>query len=108
MDGKSQPIYSTLADDPAAGEAIDAFVVELAERVDELQDLELRKELTQLSSRAAALGIDSAKVGFDALYRCAHAVESACLERSSGDARRALVELTELARRIRLGHRGAV
>jgi hypothetical protein len=86
MDGKSQPIYSTLAEDPAAGEAIDAFVVELAERVDELQDLEMRKELAQLSSR----------------------VESACLERSSGDARRALVELTELARRIRLGHRGAV
>ena len=108
MDGKSQPIYSTLADDPASGEAIDGFLVELAERVDELQDLELRRELAQLSSRSAALGLDSAKVGFDSLHRCARAVESACLEASSGDARRALVELTELARRIRLGHRGAV
>ena len=40
MERRAEPIYSKVADDPSLGDAVDAFVVELAERVDALQDLD--------------------------------------------------------------------
>jgi hypothetical protein len=80
---RPRPIYSSLADDPAQQDLIDAFVVALAERVDELQDCEARCEFERLRTRAEALG------------------------RHSREARKALIELTEVSQRVRLGHRGA-
>lgn len=105
---KPRPIHSTLADDPAACEAIDAFVVVLAERVDDLQDAEAQRDYTGLAERAAALADEAARVGYEALVDCARRVGDCCHRQATDEARKALVELTELAQRIRLGHRGAV
>jgi hypothetical protein len=108
MERRSSPIYSTLADDPTAADAIDAFVLALAERVDDLQDLDARSDANELAPAAGQLGIDATKVGFDSLASTAYAVEDACRQGSASDVHKNLVELTEVARRIRLGHRGSV
>lgn len=107
-DSTDGPILSRLADDPTACDAIDAFVVGLAERVDELQDSEARSALDELSESAGELGVDAAKAGFDALSRVALSIQKACGSGAADDARKALEELTELSRRIRQGHRGAI
>jgi hypothetical protein len=105
---KDAPILSRLADDPSVGDAIDAFVVRLAERVDALQDCELRGALGQLSEGAGALVAEAAELGFETLSQLARCIQEACGRDAAADARKALEELTEMARRIRLGHRGAV
>ncbi|MGH0029061.1 MAG: hypothetical protein ACQGVC_04680 [Myxococcota bacterium] len=105
---RPRPIYSSLAEDPALQDAIDAFVVRLAERVDELQDCEARGDFRQLAQRAEELLLESTKVGYDGLSRCAAAARSAGQDRNGEAARKAIVELTEVAQRVRLGHRGAV
>lgn len=105
---RPRPIYSALAEDPAFQDAIDAFVVELAGRVDDLQDCEARGDFARLGELSGALGLDSERVGYESLARCAASVRAAAAERKPEDARKALVELTEVAQRVRLGHRGAV
>jgi len=106
-DAKDAPILSRLADDPSVGDAIDAFVINLAECVDALQDCEMRGALSELSESAGALGAEAAEVGFDTLAGAAHSIREACGRDAAADARKAVEELTEMARRIRLGHRGA-
>jgi hypothetical protein len=105
---RPRPIYSALCEDPAQQAAIDAFVVALAGRVDDLQDCEARCELARLAELAESLLTDSARVGYDVLSRCAAAVCASAREGKPEDARKALIELTEVAHRVRLGHRGAV
>jgi hypothetical protein len=107
-DAKDNPILSRLAGDPSVGDAIDTFVVGLAERVDALQDCEARGALSGLSKSAGELGSDAAEVGFDTLSGAACSIQQACGHGAAEDARKALEELTEIARRVRLGHRGAV
>jgi len=108
MERRAEQIYSTLADDPAQGDVIDAFVVTLAERIDTLQDLDSHSELTELAANASELSLDAAKAGFASLSRGAAGVADAAGEGGRATSHKALVELTEIARRIRLGHRGAV
>lgn len=105
---RPSPIYSSLCEDPSRQDAIDAFVVGLAERVDDLQDCELRGDLPRLAKLAEELVVEGAKVGYDGLCACASGVRDAAREGHLEDARKALVELTEVAHRVRLGHRGAV
>ena len=102
------PIFSRLLDDPAFGEAIDEFVVAVAERVDHLQDADSKGDLGELRRLAGELVVDSRAAGFDPLAEVAAAVESACLDRAHKPAHDGVVALTELARRVRLGHRGAM
>jgi hypothetical protein len=108
MDDRPRPIHSALAAEPALAGAIEAFVVGVAERVDELQDCEAQGALARLSALAAELSRDAAKVGYEPLSSWADAVTLACNERNPQDVRKALLELTEVATRVRLGHRGAV
>jgi hypothetical protein len=102
------PIFSRLVEDPAFGEAIDEFVVGVAERVDHLQDADSKGDLGELRRLAAQLVVDARAAGFDLLSDVAGAVEAACLDRAHKPAHDGVVALTELARRIRLGHRGAM
>ena len=108
MDDRPRPIHSSLGEDPAQLAAIEAFVVALAERVDELQDCEAQGTLAQLAARAAALAEEATRVGYSPLAEWAEAVRRAGADRNAQDARKALLELTEVAYRVRLGHRGAV
>lgn len=108
MDDRHRAIHSALGDDPSNAAAIEAFVLALAERVDELQDCEAQGALARLAERAGELALDAAKTGYDPLAEWAEAVRRACGERNAQDARKALLELTDVAYRVRLGHRGSV
>jgi hypothetical protein len=105
---RAQPIFSSFAEDPALGEAIDAFAFALAERVDHLQDAEGAGELELLADRARSLARDAQAAGFGSLARLAELVQRAALQEKPEDLHIYLVDLTETARRIRLGHRGAL
>ena len=102
------PIFSRLVDDPAFAGAIDEFVVGVAERVDHLQDADSKGDVGELRRLAAQLGVDARAAGFDLLADVAEAVESACIERQPKPAHDGVVALTELAQRVRRGHRGAM
>ncbi len=102
------PIFSSRADDPALAEAIDAFVIGLAERIDDLQDAEREAGLVRLAALAHDLAADAEPVGYEALTRIAQVVEAAAEEEKSDEAHANLVKLTEIAYRVRMGHRGAL
>jgi len=106
-DSNDAPILSRFAQDPAEGEAVDAFVVGLAECVDALQDCEVRGAMDALSESLTALSEAAVKAGFDSLARVANAVQRASGAGDADATRNALLELTDTARRIRMGHRGA-
>ena len=108
MSEKPSPIYSNRADDPAYTHLIDAFVVGVAERIDHLQDADSRGDLPLLRSLAERLHNDALAVGYDTLARTAAEVGAACAEDEGKLAHQGVVALTDLACRIRLGHRGAM
>jgi hypothetical protein len=106
-DKKDTPIYSARDDDCEAREQISEFVIRLAERVDRLQDVEGGGQLAALQEHASVLAQDADQLGFELLAEVALRVAEASQHAKPNDAQDALVELTIVARRIRLGHRGA-
>jgi len=108
MSERLVPIYSTRDEDPEIREALEDFVVHLAERVDLLQDAESAGDLPQLRALADLLAEDAQEYGFAALSELATLVSRCCEEDKPENARTVLGEATEIARRIRLGHRGAL
>jgi hypothetical protein len=105
---RPRPIYSSLCEDPTMQDAIDSFVVVLAERVDELQDCEARGDLRGLAELATALEREGSRVGYEGLAACAASARQSAADRNAEETHKALIELTELAQRVRLGHRGSV
>ncbi len=104
----AKPIYSNRAEELELRDAIDEFVIRLAERVDQLQDAEFNRDWQSLGSQADRLIEEAKRVGFDPLSRCAELVAEAC-ESADGDLiHRWLCDLTDVAQRIRKGPRGAV
>ncbi len=106
--GTEWPIYSTRGKDPAAEESIQTFVVALAERIDGLQDAESRGELALLGELAQTLTEDADRQGFGVLARCAEVVAMGVRDSDAAGAHKHLVELTRIARRVRLGHVGSM
>jgi hypothetical protein len=103
----ARPIFSSLADDPSLAPAIEAFVLGLAERIDAAQDAYSRRDWKELASLAGALVADAAATGFEPLASSAAVIEAACQGRQLDATYDGLIELTEIARCIRRGHRGA-
>lgn len=101
------PIYSTLEESPEHRDAIDEFVIGLAERVDVLQDVECEHDLERLGVLARELAELSRSVGYPPLAEAAERICRACEEDKSDAAEQALVEVTALSQQVRLGHRGA-
>jgi hypothetical protein len=104
----SRPILSSRSDEPGASEQIEGFIVGLAERVDGLQDAEFKGDLKELSTMAQALGSTALELGFDLLAASASDLERCCLSDSVEQVRETLIDLTEIAKRVRMGHRGSV
>ncbi len=102
------PLFSTRADEPEVVDRIDDFVVALAERIDALQDAQCNSDLPTLAELASRLATDAIALGFPLLGNGAAALDNACRDDKAEEAHQALVELTEMAHRIRLGHRGAL
>jgi hypothetical protein len=103
----SPPIFSTREDDPTASEAIDQFIVTLAEQVDALQDADLEGDLKGLGTLATELAERSEDLGYAPLVAVARAVADACRDHKLEDAMAAMVDLTQVSCCIRKGHRGA-
>lgn len=100
------PIRSLLADDESL-ERLDAFVVALGERIDAIQDAEQSGALDEAAKRAFELTGDAARLGLPPLAQAAARSAEACRR---GDATRAhaeIVALTDVVRRVRLGHRSS-
>jgi hypothetical protein len=102
------PIYSSRAEDPELLDRIESFIIELAERVDELQDAEFKGDADQLRGFAGALAHEADTLGFGSLAASAHAVEGCAGTEDVDEIRDVLLDLTEIAKRVRMGHRGAV
>jgi hypothetical protein len=103
-----KPIFSSRADDPEVSELIDEFMVGLAEQVDCLQDAEANSNLEELGTLTAALANKAEGLGFGVLAAAASDLQSCCHAEQLEQARDALIELTDIAKRVRMGHRGAV
>ena len=103
-----KPILSSRSGESGVAEQIEDFVVCPAERVDDLQDAEFKGSLESLASKACSLGTAAKKLGFDLLAASAADLEQCCLSDSVEQVRETLIDLTEIAKRVRMGHRGAI
>jgi hypothetical protein len=103
-----KPIHSSRSDEPEAAERIDGFIIGLAERVDTLQDAEFKGDLQELSAMAHTLQTTAFDLGFDLLAASASDLGRCCLSDSAEQVRETLIDLTEIAKRVRMGHRGSV
>jgi hypothetical protein len=108
MDASGGPIHSRFEDDPSHADAIEAFVVALAERVDALQDNEASCDWPRLRAGAGDLAQAAEQAGYPQLAESAAEVVRAASERHSELAYKALVELTDVAQRVRRAHRGSL
>jgi hypothetical protein len=103
-----KPILSSRSNEPEAAQQIEGFIVGLAERVDDLQDAEFKGDLEELSNMAHTLGTTALGLGVDLLAASASDLERCCLSDSEEQVRDTLIDLTEIAKQVRMGHRGAV
>ena len=101
-------ILSSRPDAPEIAEEIETFIVSLAERVDDLQDAEFKGDLENLVRQAHDLGSAAEELGFELLAASAWELKRCCLPDSADQVRETLIDLTEIAKRVRMGHRGAV
>ncbi len=103
-----KPILSSRADEPELAEQIEQFIIGLAERVDDLQDAEFKGDRARLAAKARVLGTTAMDLGFDLLAASASDLERCARSDSAEQIRETLIDLTEIATRVRMGHRGAV
>jgi hypothetical protein len=101
------PIRSQREHEPDLEPEIDAFVFALGELVDSFQDAESAGALATLDQLAARLAERASQLGFPPVADSAKRVRTACSERSPEATRKAVVDLTEIAQRVRRGHRSA-
>ncbi len=106
-DEDEKPIVSQLADDPLERPRIEAFVLALSDAVDSLQDLEQESDFSRIAERARSLGLEAERHGFPLLAAASAQTGDRAGARDAKRTREALLALTEIARRVRLGHRGA-
>ena len=83
---------------------IDVFVLQLGETVDELQDAEASGRLQALCSLADALVERCTELGYESLAEVAGQITAACREENPVAAHKAVVDSTELSKRVRRGH----
>ena len=101
------PIRSSREAEPDLEPEIDAFVFGLGELVDSFQDAEAASAIATLDQLAARLATRALALGFAAVSDCAERIRAACGERNPEAVRKAVVDITEIAQRVRRGHRSA-
>ena len=107
MTDRKQPIRSTQEDVPELVQAIDRFVIGLAERIDAIQDAELAASYRDLGRLASELAFDAERLGYPSLALVARNVTSVAADGKRDAVQESVVELTDIAGRVRQGHRGA-
>jgi len=101
------PIRALLFDDDSLAR-LDAFVVALGETIDAIQDSEHGGHLDETAKRAGDLARDARSLGLPQLAAAAERVVTCCQDVDGVLAHAAIVELTDVVRRVRLGHRPPV
>jgi hypothetical protein len=101
------PIRALLFDDESLVR-LDAFVVALGESIDAIQDSEHAGQLEETAKRAADLAREAEGLGLPPLATAALRVVASCRGTDAARAHADIVELTDVVRRVRLGHRGAL
>ena len=101
------PIRSTRDHEPEIEPEIDAFVFGLGELVDSFQDAELGGALSTLEQLAARLSDRATALGYAPVADSAQRIGAACGERNPEGIHKAVQDLTEIAQRVRRGHRSA-
>ena len=104
---RKPPIRSTQEDVAELAEELDRFVIALAERIDAVQDAELASSWSDVSLLARTLANDADRLGYPGMAQSAKSVAMAAEDAKSEPLQDEIVELTDLAQRIRRGHRGA-
>jgi hypothetical protein len=107
MAPERKPIYSMHEEDPELEDAINQFVVSLAERVDDLQDHHSTAEFVRLAELALAMAEEADRLGYPLLGSVAKVVVEASRESKAEASEEALIEITGITQRIRQAHRGA-
>lgn len=100
-----RPIYPTRVLDPDLQERIDDFVVSLGERVDALQDAEVEGDRERLRDLVLAFANEALELGYEPLAEAAQEVAAACEGPGPETVRKSVEDLTEIAYRVRRGHR---
>ena len=101
------PIYSTHDEDITMRECVEGFVYGLADHIDDLQDAELAGDFPLVERLCRDLIAGAGRSGYPALIDVAGDALTACATPEPEDVRKHIVELTELAQRVRRGSRGA-
>ncbi len=104
---RKPPIRSTQEDVVELAEEIDRFVIGLAERIDAIQDAELARKPDEVAQLARTLSQHADRLGYPGMAMSAKGVAMAAEDDAPADLQETIIELTELAQRIRQGHRGA-
>lgn len=104
---RKPPIRSTQEDVAELAEELDRFVIALAERIDAIQDAELSASWLDVASLARTLKNDADRLGYPGMAQSAKSVATAVEDAKTEVLQDAIVELTDLAQRVRQGHRGA-
>jgi len=106
-DANGAPIRALLFDDDSLVR-LDAFVVALGESIDAIQDSEHAGRLEETAKRAADLARDAECLGLPPLATAALRVVASCGANDAVRTHIEIVELTDVVRRVRIGHRGAL
>lgn len=101
------PIRSTQEDEASLAQDLDRFVIGLAERIDSIQDAELAGKSAEVGALACGLAHEAERLGYPAMAISATSVMTAAENDQQDALQETIVELTEIAQRIRQGHRGA-
>lgn len=101
------PIYSLLLDEQAL-EQLDAFVIELGERIDGIQEAEQVGQLEEAAKRARELATKARTMGLPPLADAAERVVASCQDGNAPRTHAEIVDLTDVVTRVRLGHRGGL
>jgi hypothetical protein len=104
---RKPPIRSTQEDVVDLAEDIDDFVIGLAERIDAIQDAELASKYAEVVQIVSALAQDATRLGYPGMAQSAQGVADTAEDDQRDELQETIVELTEMAQRIRRGHRGA-
>ena len=104
---RKPPIRSTQEDEASLAQDIDRFVIGLAERIDSIQDAELAGKLHEVGALARGLANEAERLGYPDMVASAMIVARGAGNDPQETLQESIIELTELAQRVRQGHRGA-
>lgn len=101
--GNREPIRARIEDE-ALLEELGRFLIDLGEQIDMVQEAHHLNQLEEAAERALFLAEQAERFGLPPLVAIANQVADACQRRERDESHKAIVALTDVVARIRLGH----